>query len=187
MSQERSNAIAATMSDIAKTMDNDVSEVSLAKAREQLMALAARPDLFDEASFPLPTDTTDRTFLVHQTDGKLALYVCTSKPGLEYTAHDHGGSWAVIAAVSGAETHRFYSVVCGVPEVIDQVVCEPGTAVSMLPDGIHSIHAGNEPLLHLHLYGLAFENQTERREFDLETGEERRFHLENFTFIEDRR
>lgn len=64
----------------------------------------------------------------------------------------------------------------------------PGMAVSMLPDGIHSIHAlSDQPLLHLHLYGWGFPQQGEREEFDLETGKVYRFHLEDMGFIEDAR
>lgn len=185
MSSERTKAVDITMRLIRQTMEAGVNNETLAAVEAQLASLAAHADLFDEESFPQPTETTDRTFLIHDTDGEFALYLCTSKPGLEYTAHDHGGSWAVIAAVSGPETHRFYEVQDGLPHIIGETECKPGTPVSMLPDGIHSIHAGDQPLVHLHLYGLAFERQTERREFDAETGSERRFELDNFSFVED--
>ena len=56
----------------------------------------------------------------------------------------------------------------------------------MGPQGIHSIHAtAPEPLLHLHLYGFAFEKQSARKEYDIEAGTYRAYELEDTGLIED--
>ena len=186
---ERKEAIETAVKSIEAVLDPDLKH--LVEAERLLGELSQRADLFPVADFALPAgDETDRTYLVHEHEnGTYALYVCTSVTGIEYRPHDHGGSWAVIAAITGAEQHRFYSAASGdAPVKTGEKVCQPGHPVSMPPTGIHSIHAvGDIPLMHLHLYGTAFHQQSERREFDPVTGEERRFELDDFGFVEDRR
>ncbi len=177
------------MQSIQEVLHGDVGDLS--EAERLLESLSARSELFSVADFPLPSGAeTDRTFLLHENaDGTSALYMCTSVPGMEYRPHDHGGSWAVIAAVAGAEKHRFYSARPGeAPVQTGEKICKPGQPVSMRAEDIHSIHAaGDVPLMHLHLYGMAFHKQSERREFDPATGAERRFELDDFGFVEDHR
>ena len=100
-----------------------------------------------------------------------------------------------MAAVEGEETHRLFvadkgdvaSGGLGIRQAAELVV-RPGFAVSLMPDGIHAIHAETDrPLLHLHLYGRGFPSQSERVEYDLERGEVHRFVLDDIGFIEDAR
>ena len=118
----------------------------------------------------------------------------SGKPGQSSPPHNHGGTWAIVAAVEGEETHRLYvdesqeteSDIASIRQVTELIV-KPGEAVSMMPDGIHSIHAGDNPLLHLHLYGKRFSSQSQRNEYDLDSGTVRRFVLEDLGYIEDAR
>lgn len=182
-------AIDHTMKTIKTSLVGDGTDREhLVDVERALLELASQTELFGRGAFPAPVDTVDRNFLVSQEDdGTLALYVSTGKPGVVYQPHDHGGTWAVVAAVSGAQHHSFYSTDSGPLERVGGAVCEPGTTVSLPTGGIHSIEGGPDPLVHLHLYGLGFELQHLRREFDPETLAERRFRLEDMSFIEDRR
>jgi len=196
---ERQRAIKETIDDIRTALAPGVSVETLEIAKSRLMRLCARSDLFPRSDFPLPEgDATERTFLVHEDDdGRFALYVNSGTKGQTYRPHDHGGAWAIVAAISGEERHRLYVRQAdrdGAPEgtarldMRAEVDVRPGRAVSLLEDGIHSIHAlGEEPLLHLHLYGKRFADQGTRTEYDAETGEMHSFKLEDTFFIEDAR
>lgn len=194
----RQQVIAETIDLIRAELQDEVSVATLEAAKTHLVALAQRSDLFDPQTFPLPSQSPgdgpeDFTYLVHvDDDGCNALYVCTSWPGAVFGPHDHGGSWAVIAAVTGQEVHRFYDpegpVVDGMPTQLGEVCCQPGTAVSMLPDGAHAIEAvGDQPLVHLHLYGLAFQEQGDRWRFDPSTGASGHYPLEDLSWVDDHR
>lgn len=190
---ERDRAIRDCISEIKKALRMGVTIPALEAAKAQLMALCGRRELFPRSDFPVPDEEEiERTSLIYQDDdGSYALYVNSSRPGQSSRPHDHGGSWALVAAVEGEETHRLYvhdgSDIGGLRQATELTV-RPGTAVSLMPDGIHAIEAeSNEPLLHLHLYGQGFAHQGERREFDPETGQVHRFRLEDLGFIEDAR
>lgn len=190
--QLRTEAIEHTINQIRAVLDDGVSVERLNQAKALLMALCERTELFARADFPIPAGQIDRTCLVHEdANGDYALYVNSSLPGQSSPPHDHGGAWAIIAAVEGEETHRLYRCDPELPERVEQVAeltVTPGVAVSMLPDGIHAIEArGTTPLLHLHLYGRSFANQSERRQFDLEAGTVRRFVLTDVGFVADAR
>jgi len=196
---ERQRAIKETIDDIRRVLADGVSVETLEIAKSRLMQLCARSELFPRSDFPLPEgDATERTFLVHEDDdGRFALYVNSGTKGQTYRPHDHGGAWAIVAAISGEERHRLYVRQAdrdGDPERMArldlraELDVRPGRAVSLLEDGIHSIHAlGEEPLLHLHLYGKRFADQGTRTEYDAETGEMHSFKLEDTFFIEDAR
>ena len=91
--------------------------------------------------------------------------------------------------MEGNERHGLYQETSAdTVELVNEIVVQPGTAVSMLEDGIHSIAAeGNDPLLHLHFYGTAFGRQGLRKEYDLETGLSESMLLEDLDFVEDAR
>ena len=194
---ERDAAVAACIGGIRDIFSAGVTVETMNQAKASLMALCARQELFPRSDFPLPDEgETERTFLIgRDDDGGYALYVNSGRPGQSYRPHDHGGSWAIVAAVSGAERHGLYrrtddgsSLEAAQVEQVGTIDVQPGTAVSMLPDGIHSIEAlGDEPLLHLHLYGRAFEHQSERFEFEPSESRGYQFQLENFGHIEDAR
>ena len=190
----RIEAVGNAILEIEEIMRDGVNVSALEAAKKVLMKLCGRSELFPRDEFPIPdADQTERTFLIHENpNGEYALYVNSGAPGQSSPPHDHGGSWAIVAAVDGEETHRLYVDETNANESakirkVADITVKPGTAVSMLPDGIHSIHAGHTPLLHLHLYGKGFPLQSERKEYDLEAGTVRRFVLEDIGFIEDAR
>ncbi len=177
-------------------METEVSVVSLEAAKAVFLELCTHTDLFNFEEFPLPDEGVERTSLIHEDDdGRYALYVNCGLPGQATRPHNHGGSWAMVAGVIGEEHHRLYErtddgSIPGHAELKlkGELEVRPGTAVSMLPDGIHSIHAlSDQPLLHLHLYGWGFPKQGEREEFDLGSGQVHRFRLEDMGFLEDAR
>ncbi|MEM7254141.1 MAG: cysteine dioxygenase family protein [Pseudomonadota bacterium] len=188
---QRTEHVAQSIEAIKAILRPGVTLERLHSAKAVLMALCARKTLFPRAEFPVPTpEEIDRTFLIYQEpNGGYALYVNSALTGQRSAPHDHGGSWAIVAAIEGEEIHHLYEAR---PEdrlrELDPVVVKPGTAVALMPQGIHAIQAvAEEPLLHLHLYGAAFEHQTERRVFDLESGTVRRFVLDDVGFVEDAR
>ena len=189
----REAAILDCIANIKEVFQEGVTVPALEEAKKHLMALCEERALFPRSDFPVPDEVEiERTSLIYQdNDGSYALYVNSSRPGQTSRPHDHGGSWAIVAAIEGEETHRLYrhdgADIGGLHQVTELVV-RPGTAVSLLPDGIHAIDAeSSEPLLHLHLYGQGFAQQGERREFERETGKVHRFRLEDLGFIEDAR
>ena len=60
---------------------------------------------------------------------------------------------------------------------------------------MHGLHQGAglppseatepEPLLHLHLYGQDFEQQSARKEYDLASGTYQAYDMDDYGFIED--
>ncbi len=189
----RDVAIRDCIAKIKAALETGVTVPALEEAKRHLMALCAQRALFPRSHFPVPDEVEiERTSLIYQdNDGGYALYVNSSRPGQVSRPHDHGGSWALVAAVEGEETHRLFvhdgADIGGLRQAAELTV-RPGTAVSLMPDGIHAIEAeSSAPLLHLHLYGLSFPRQGERREFDPETGEVHRFKLEDLGFIQDAR
>ena len=192
----RAETVKKSISRIEEILRDGIDVPALEAAKRVLIELCANADLFPREDFPIPEDgLTERTFLIHENvDGGYALYVNSGTPGQTSPVHNHGGTWAIIAAIEGEETHRLYveegtNTKTKLAEIrqLAELVVKPGVAVSMLPEGIHSIHAGDRPLLHLHLYGKNFASQSERREYDLESGLVRRFVLEDIGFIEDAR
>ena len=185
----RRMAIGHMVMTVQREMQSGVTPAALEASKRAMLRLAAERALFTVEDFPRPEgDRVDCTYLVHQEpDGSCALYVNSSLPGEQSQPHDHGGTWAIIAAVDGPEDHRFYTYQDGQLVQTGDITLDTGRAVAMGPDGIHSIHGMTEPLMHLHLYGQCFENQGERRVFDPETGAVRRFVLEDIGFLEDRR
>ena len=196
---ERRQAVGHAVSQIKSIIDRAPDVERLERSKKVLMDLCARSELFPEHDFPLPQDEAkDRTFLIYEDDEGSALYAITSVPGMSYRPHDHGGSWAIVAAVAGQERHRLFQRAAEDENkelgsefrLIEkaQIICEPGCAVSLMPDGIHAIEGiGDEPMLHLHLYGTRFQDQKTRTEYDLETGRTESFVMDVFGFIEDKR
>ena len=186
---ERDAAVAATIAEIRDELHRDGTTSGLERAKAAMLGLACRTALFPRSDFPVPGEgQTERTFLLHEDeDGRYALYVNSGRAGQQSCPHDHGGTWAIVVAVEGKEAHRLYSDKEGSPHLIKEVTVCPGTGVLLESDAIHSIHAGKEPLLHLHLYGLSFARQGRRKAYDLEAGTLREFVLEDVGFIEDAR
>jgi len=186
----RNMAVTATIAEIKQHFEAGVTIPLIERAKQSLMDLAAQRELFPREDFPLPSDDAmERIFLIHEdADGGYALYVNSGLPGQTTRPHDHGGSWAIVVAVDGEELHRLYVPDGDLVRQSGEITVAPGTGVSLLPDGVHSIHAvSDQPLLHLHLYGMGFPHQGERVEYDLEAGEAVRFKLEDAFEVEDAR
>lgn len=190
---ERDAAIAETIGKIRTLLDDGVDVPKIDAAKAELIALCARDDLFTFDAYPLPApDSHERTYLIHcDADDRYALYVNAGTPGQTYRPHNHGVSWAIVAGVRGEETHHLYEETGDPTAPIDRkasLTVAPGKAVSLLPGGIHAIAAeGEEPLLHLHLYGTRLEEQGTRTEYDEATGETFSFKLEALGDIIDMR
>ncbi len=195
--QARTEAIAEAVQKIRGEMAHGATDDALSRARTHLTALASQSELFPRTDFPLPEEgKNERTFLIHEDeDGSYALYVNSGLKGQTTRPHDHGESWAIVVAVEGEEHHKVYRRVDtgavegkGEVEVIDEINVRPGQGICLPESGIHSIHAHSEkPLLHLHLYGKSFANQSTRTEYDVEAGTTHSYKLRRLDFIEDAR
>ena len=147
-----------------------VTRDTLAAIRDELTALAARRDLFPVEEFPAIDGGMYR--LSEDADHRFALYVVAPPPGGFAPPHDHS-TWAVIAGVHGRENNKLYRRTDdgSVPghatiEPSGEIDVVPGTAVTLMPDDIHSIHLGPDgPHANLHLYGMSVEHCPERRMF----------------------
>jgi len=180
ITNERDRAIARTIGEIrAVTGDRDVSPETLEAVKGLLLRLAAERRLFPLADFPV--SETDGTGVIYRlsedADHRYALYASTAVPGKNVPPHNHT-TWAVIVGVHGDELNRFYErtddgSVPGQGRLKETGTFNVvhGTGVSLMPDDIHSIHvAGDEPTVHLHMYGLALEQLHERVMFDTAAG-----------------
>lgn len=189
--QQRTAAIEFMVDQFKYHLKDGVNLESINRAKQEVMTLCELTELFPRTDFPVPDEQTiERFYQVYEDDrGEYALYVNSAIPCQTYRPHNHGGSWAIIAAIEGAERHSLYE-----PEtdktvnLVNEIVVKPGTAVSMLEDGIHSIQAeGNQPLLHLHFYGCSFAKQGLRTEYNLDNKTAERFYLDDPDFVEDAR
>lgn len=166
------NVVAKAMAEIKPLIAEGPSVEKLEDVKARLNALCTRRDIFTFDAFPLdPGGGHERTYLIAaDADGSNALYVNAGRPGQTSRPHDHGPSWAVVCAVHGTETHRLFAKTGDATAPLDHratVTVAPGHGVSLMPGGVHAICAdGDAPLLHLHLYGLTFERQAMREEFD---------------------
>lgn len=147
----------------------------MAPAKNRLIQLAGRVDLFPSADFPVSSDgRADLCYrLSEDEDGGYALYANSGTGDQSYRPHNHGDAWVIIAAIEGCERHWVYEHADADPaegketlNVAGEIDVKPGTGITLLPGGIHSIQAQTSTLLHLHLYARFFETQTARLEFD---------------------
>lgn len=189
---ERAQAVESAIAEIDTILAEGITVDGLNLAKQILLRLAEQHHLFTHNHFPLPSEGEfERTYLIYEdVDGSNALYVNSGIRGQQSPPHDHGGAWAIIVAVEGEEIHRLYACEEADSSIhqVGEIVVKPGQGVSMMPEGIHAIEAVAEaPLLHLHLYGIRFADQGERRQFDLASGNVRRFVLDDVGFLEDAR
>ncbi|WP_421380068.1 cysteine dioxygenase [Paraburkholderia sp. DD10] len=181
VSTQRKEAVQALLADARRIIgEKGVTRQALKALSERLLELATQRALFDAADFPPPQpgsgDTSTRYRLNPGEDG-FALYLNSLLPGKTTIPHNHD-TWAVIAAIDGAELNRLYRRLddrrdpdCARLELVQEVVVRPGVPIAFLPDDIHSIHVGGaEPTLHFHLYGRPLETLTGRLGFETDTG-----------------
>ncbi|MDQ0625913.1 cysteine dioxygenase family protein [Paraburkholderia graminis] len=181
VSTQRKEAVQALLADARRIIgEKGVTREALKALSERLLELATQRALFDAADFPPPQpgsgDTSTRYRLNPGEDG-FALYLNSLLPGKTTIPHNHD-TWAVIAAIDGAELNRLYRRLDdgrdpdrAQLELAQEVVVRPGVPIAFLPDDIHSIHVGGaEPTLHFHLYGRPLETLTGRLGFETDTG-----------------
>ncbi len=182
----RAAAIAATLAVVRDIETNQgITRASLQSITGVLQKLAEREDLFNFTDFPPPDtasgNTSTRYYLNHEGGSSdkddIALYLNSIIPGKTTVPHNHD-TWAVIVAVKGAELNRLYQRDDDRSDpdqakisLTREVIVQPGTAISFLPDDLHSIHVqGDQPTLHFHLYGRPLDTLNGRIGIDPESG-----------------
>ena len=179
---ERDAAIASTLAKVRAIESGEgVTRPALAMIRDEMIALAARSELFPPEEFPLGPGRGERfEVLSVDPDGRFELYLEVADKSLSTPPHDHT-TWAVVVGIRGLELNRLYEGDGGPAgeaplKVREEVPVKPGAGVCMMPGDFHSIHMDEGTLnMHLHLYGLCFAKLKGRRLWDEERGEYRSF------------
>ena len=175
----RFTAVEETIAQVrAAEARHGVGQAALAEIKGALIDLARRDDLFPPDEFIIPDGNPSRLYrLAEDRDHRFALYAAANRPGRSAPPHNHT-TWAAIAGVRGQEHNVFYQRVDndevpgeGQLRRTGALTVVSGNAVSFLPDDFHTIElVGDEPGLHLHLYGLSLERLPARVTFDGPTG-----------------
>ncbi|MEI6721221.1 MAG: hypothetical protein WCO67_10670 [Betaproteobacteria bacterium] len=175
---ERMQLVREMLARVRKVTEPDIRRDSLDAIKAELVALAARRDLFPVDEFP-PIEGGNASMyrLSEDADHRYALYVVAPAPGQFAPPHDHS-TWAVIAGVHGRENNKLYTrtddgTQPGVAQIEQSVELDvvPGTAIALMPDDIHSIHLGADgPHANLHLYGMSVEHCPERKMYSRSKG-----------------
>lgn len=175
---ERMQLVREMLARVRKVAEQDIRRDSLDAIKAELVALAARRDLFPVDEFP-PIEGGNASMyrLSEDADHRYALYVVAPAPGQFAPPHDHS-TWAVIAGVHGRESNKLYTrtddgTQPGVAQIEQSVELDivPGTAIALMPDDIHSIHLGADgPHANLHLYGMSVEHCPERKMYSRSKG-----------------
>jgi len=180
VAEQRDAAVAETVAQVrAIETDEGVNPSSLERIRAVLLDLAAQTALFPTETYPGPEDGKDNRLypLSIDEDGRFALYLNRGSARKDTPPHNHT-TWAVVVGVRGEELNRFYARdddgrhpgMATIRET-GRFNVTPGTGVCLMPDDIHSIHMrGNDPKMHLHMYGLAINRLDQRLMFDMEAG-----------------
>lgn len=152
-----------------------LSRETLSEILERLKLLAADEELWSQERYPDPeAEVQQARYLIHeQPDRTFALYLNVMRPGKKIPPHNHT-TWACIAAVSGNEINHVYKRTDDGSreghaelDIIREVVISPGSALSLMPDDIHSVEIRGEDIIrHLHFYGNALETLSDRLVFD---------------------
>lgn len=184
--QARDKAIGASVARI-RTIESEqgVNVDSLKAIRSELISLAADKALFPRRHFGLnPSGESAIYRLSEDRDHRFALYGSVGAAGKSVPPHNHT-TWAVIVGVHGNELNRFYRRTddgavegYGSVEETGRRNVAHGTGVVFLPEDIHAISTDDgESTLHLHMYGLALDQLTERLVFNVEEGTVRKMAL----------
>lgn len=179
IAEQRATAVRETVDRIRAIAGTvPVDRDRLARMRDELVALAARKELFPRADFPATGDEEEDTYVLSSdADGRNTLYLYSSAGEGETPLHDHS-TWAVIAGIEGAEHNRIYRRLDdgsvpgrGAIELVREVTVGPHDGLALAAEDVHSIHCDTAvPMMHLHMYGMAFENITDRVQFDMTNG-----------------
>ncbi|MDA1070606.1 MAG: cysteine dioxygenase [Proteobacteria bacterium] len=177
VAEQRSSAIAQTLERIRAIEARDgVSRDSLDAIRAELIALAARRELFPPEEFPLAQGKGERfEMLSVDPDGRFELYLEVADKVVDTLPHNHT-TWAVVVGIQGLELNRLYEGEGGEAgdaplKLREEVPVTAGSGICMMPSDFHSIHMEKGELnLHLHLYGVGFAHMKDRLMFDPASG-----------------
>ena len=169
--EQRARAVGELIGRVRSIEAQDgVTRTSLERIKAELIALAARGELFPAGHFAnIPGRAGTIYHLAEDADGRFALYGSAGVPGKAQPPHNHT-TWASIAGVYGDEHNVFYERSDsgetpgeGRLEKTHELTIRRGNACAMLPDDFHTIEVtGREESLHLHLYGKTLEDLPER-------------------------
>jgi predicted metal-dependent enzyme (double-stranded beta helix superfamily) len=175
----RSRQVEALIADTRKILDAaPLDRGSIDAIRTRILEIAAQKELWNEADYPSPPEGEQQNrYLIGQEEGGISLYLNVLRAGKKIPPHNHT-TWACIAAVEGVEHNTFYDrlddgSVPGKARVQqrDTIAVEPGAAIAMLPDDIHSVEIkGDRIIRHLHFYGRPLETLDKRLTFDIANG-----------------
>jgi hypothetical protein len=167
---QRGAAIAATVAKVRGIeRTHGITREALLLIKRELLALAARQELFPLQDFPPPGPGGPRASCLYRLseddDHRFALYANAALGRYANAPHNHT-TWAVIVGVHGEEPNRLYRRTAdgGVEQTATEVV-GPGAGVTFMPDDLHSLDIKTHtPLLNFHMYGLALE-QLDKRQY----------------------
>jgi predicted metal-dependent enzyme (double-stranded beta helix superfamily) len=177
---ERTREVAALIGDTRSIVDaGALDRATLDRIRARILQLAARAELWGEADYPGPAEgeQQNRYLVGQESPGGISLYLNVLRAGKKIPPHNHT-TWACIAAVDGVEHNTLYDRLDhgsgpGKAEIRarEVVAIEPGNALAMLPDDVHSVEIkGDQVIRHLHFYGRPLETLDQRLTFDMENG-----------------
>jgi len=180
VAEDRSRQVQALIRDTREILDaTPLSRAALDGIRANILEIAARKDLWSEADYssPEPGEQQNRFLIGQEGEGGISLYLNVLRAGKKIPPHNHT-TWACIAAVDGVEHNTLYDrlddgAIPGQAEirVREVVAIEPGNALTMLPDDVHSVEIkGDQIIRHLHFYGRPLETLDKRVVFDMENG-----------------
>lgn len=166
--------------------EHGVSRDMLECVKPELLALAAQRDWFPMADFPLGTEHDGVIYRLWEDPGhRFALFASVGRPGKVRSIHNHT-TWAVITGVHGDEHNLCYERIddgslpdSGRLHKTGELTVKPGVAIAMMPEDFHSIEVrGDQPSLHLHMYGMSHAHLPDRLGFPgPEGGKIRRYPL----------
>lgn len=174
------DSVEESINNIKKIVGNTpVNRDKLELINAEVLKLAAHKDWWSERWYPAPEqgEHQARYLIYGAADQTYSLYLNVMRPGKKIVPHNHT-VWACIAAIDGVEENYLYErtddgSVPGVGHIkqTGHVRIQPGTALAMMPDDIHSVEIkGDQVIRHLHMYGRALETLDKRIAYDMENG-----------------
>lgn len=177
--EERARAVAETIEQTRRILaEGKLTRSTLARLGEVLVGLARRTELFPQDQFTVPPGCTAWLYrLAEDPDPGLTLYASAAAVGRSTPPHNHT-TWAVIAGVYGDERNLMFERIDdrsqpgrGRLRPSGELVVRGGDAVAYMPDDFHLVEfIGDQPALHLHLYGRSLEHLPERIGFESREG-----------------